>query len=169
MYDRLVNNILKLVEIRGSKKKPFIHISTTITSETKEEVEAFVKYWGSIVDSVGVGRTNLSWLTLPHIRSNVRPEILKKLEKLKKQETIRKVYRPCTEVYQKLSVDWDGLVTCCCGDFDRFMTVGDLRRDSLYNIWNKSERLKLFRRMLDLGMHRSLTLCSTCYHTYEEF
>ena len=165
-YDELKTNILKLVEIRGSKEKPFIHISSTMTNETKQEIEDFVHYWGSIVDSVGVGKTNLSRLSAHQIKSF---EIVGKLEILKRQETIKKYYRPCTEVYQKLSVDWDGKVSCCCGDFDNFLTVGNLTCSTLYDIWNGSKELKIFRELLDKNMHKSLTLCSTCYHTYEEF
>ena len=46
MYDKLCNNIHKLIEIRGSACKPFIHISNSITDETKDEVDQFIKKWG---------------------------------------------------------------------------------------------------------------------------
>lgn len=165
-YDELKANVLKMVELRGNKEKPFIHISCTMTDESKEEIDIFVNYWGHIVDFVGIGKTNLSNLSASQIKSF---ETIGKLELLKKQETIKKEYRPCTEVYQKLSVDWDGKVTCCCGDFDNFLTVGDLNKSILYDIWNNSRELKIFREMLNNNMHKSLTLCSTCYPTYEEF
>lgn len=165
-YDELKTNIIEMVELRGDKEKPFIHISSTVTDETKEEIEKFVNYWGNIVDSVGVGKTNLSMLSNLQIKSF---ETIGKLDYLKKQETIKKFYRPCTEVYQKLSVDWDGKVSCCCGDFDNFLVVGSLEKSSLFEIWNTSEELKIIRKMLDRNMHKSLTLCSTCYHSYEEF
>jgi len=165
-YDELKTNILKMVKLRGGKKKPFIHISSTMTNETEEEIKTFVNYWGHIVDSVGIGKTNLSRLSAHQIKSF---ETIGKLEFLRKQETIKKYYRPCIEVYQKLSVDWDGKVSCCCGDFDNFLTVGNLHQSSLYDIWNRSRELKIFRELLDKNMHKCLTLCSTCYHTYEEF
>ena len=165
-YDELKGNVLKMVEIRGGKEKPFFHISSTMTDETKQEIEDFTIYWGNVVDSVGIGKTNLSRLSAHQIKSF---ETTGKLEVLKNQETIKKYYRPCTEVYQKLSVDWDGKVSCCCGDFDNFLTVGNLVQSSLYGIWNGSRELKIFRELLDKNMHKSLTICSTCYHTYEEF
>ncbi len=165
-YDELKENIFKFIELRGDREKPFIHISSTMTDETKEEIDQFVNYWGNIVDSVGIGKTNLSSLSPMQIKSF---EVIGKLELLKKHETIKKCYRPCTEVYQKLSVDWDGKVSGCCGDYDNFLTVGDVSKSSLYEIWNNSRELEIFRELLDKGMHKSLTLCSTCYHTYEEF
>lgn len=168
-YDELKANILKMVELRGDKEKPFIHISSSMTNETEEEIESFVNYWGHIVDAVGIGKTNLSRLSSHQIKSF---ETIGKLEFLKKQETIKKEYRPCTEVYQKLSVDWDGKVTCCCSDFDNFLVVGDVIQQSkstFFDIWNNNRELKIFRELLDKNMHKCLTLCSTCYHTYEEF
>ena len=165
-YDELEANILKLIELRRNKEKPFVHISSTVTDESKEEIDNFVEYWGSIVDSVGIGKTNLSRLAASQIKSF---EAVKKLDYLKKQETIKKYYRSCTEVYQKLSVDWDGKVSCCCGDSDNFLTVGDISNSSLSDIWNGSQKLEIIRWMLDHNMHKSLTLCSTCYHAYEEF
>lgn len=166
MYSKLKENIMKMVTLRGNREKPFIHISSTMTNESKEEIDNFVDYWGHIVDSVGIGKTNLSKLSDRQIKSL---KALNKLELLKKEETIKKCYRPCAEVYQKLSVDWDGKVSCCCGDFDNFLTIGDINKSTIFDIWNNSEELKIFRKLLDKNMHRCLALCSTCYHTYEDF
>jgi len=166
MYDKLKNNILKMIKIRGDHKKPFIHISSTVTNEPKFQIDGFVNFWGNIVDSVDIGKTNLSRLNANQIKSL---ETLAKLDVLKKQETIKKVYCGCKEVYQKLSVDWDGQVTCCCGDYDNFLTVGSISNSTLKQIWDNSEELKLFRNLLDKKLHKSLTLCSTCYHTYDSF
>jgi len=165
-YDELKNNILRMVEIRGEKEKPFIHISSTTTDETNKEIKQFVDYWGSIVDSVGIGKTKMSRFSANQLKSF---EVARKLEMLKEHETADKSYRPCTEVYQKLSVNWDGKVSCCCDDYDDYLIVGNLNNSTLQDIWNNSWELKTFRAMLDRGMFKSLALCGTCYHTYEEF
>jgi len=165
-YDELVSNIAKIVELREDRKKPYIHISSTMMDESKDEIIRFMDYWAGIADSVGVGKTNLAQLSEGQLKSL---KSMGKFEALKKRMTIKRVYSPCTEVYQKLSVDWNGKVTCCCGDYDNFMVVGDTAVSSLFDIWNHSGDLKRFRDMLDRNMHKSMPLCSTCYHTYEEF
>lgn len=164
-YNELVKNVKKIVKLRENKEKPYIHISSTMTNETKKEIDEFTNYWGNIVDSVGIGITNLSRLSLNQIKFF---KIAKKLDYLKQQEIIKKEYRQCKEVYQKLSINWNGKVTCCCGDFDDFLIIGDIHKSSLQEIWDNSKSLKIFRNLLDNQMHRSLNLCSTCYHTYEE-
>ena len=165
-YEELKAKVLKFVELRGNNPKPFIQISSTMTNETEEQIKDFVDYWEKIVDLVTVGKTNLSRLSAQQIKSF---ENIGKLELLKKQETIKKIYRPCTEIYSKLSVDWDGKVTGCCSDYDNFLVVGDLNKSNLFDIWNNSRELKIFRELLNNNKHKCLTLCSTCYHTYEEF
>lgn len=165
-YDKLKENIFKFVELRKDKIKPFIHISTTVTNESAEQIKEFKEYWEDKVDSVGVGKTNFLYLSANQIKSF---ELANKLESLKEKETIQKVYRPCIEVYRKLSVNWDGKVSACCGDFDDFLIVGDINKSSLENIWNNSEELKIFRKLLDKNKHKCLTLCSKCYWPYEEF
>ena len=150
-YDELKANVLKMVDIRGNGEKPFVHISTTVTDESEGDILEFTQYWSGIADSCGVGKTNFS--RFPDQR----------------QGTIEKTYRPCKEVFQKLSVDWDGKVTCCCGDFDNFLTVGDLSESTLFHIWNNSRELEILRELLDRNMHPSLALCRNCYPTYKEF
>lgn len=141
-YDKLHANILKLIEIRGDNKAPHIHISSTMTDETAEEIEAFKKYWLQFVDSVDIGKTNLARL------GGEDGE-----------------YIPCNEVYQKLSIDWDGKVTACCGDYDNLLTVGNIMEESLVDIFN-GEKLKSIRTILDNKGHKNLALCSKCFMAY---
>ncbi|MHC4743294.1 MAG: radical SAM/SPASM domain-containing protein [Planctomycetota bacterium] len=70
-------------------------------------------------------------------------------------------YIPCPEIFSKLSVNWDGTVSACCGDYDNLMVVGDMRTESLASIW-KGDRLKHYRKMLKAGKHAELPLCRSC-------
>ena len=154
-YSRLVDTVHKMVSVRGTADKPFIHISTTVTDESEQEIVSFINRWNAVVDSVGVGKTNLTRVPVP--------------QDLRARETIEHTYRPCTEVYQKLSVDWDGTITACCLDHDNMMALGDISTTSLAYIWNNSRTLKLYRELLGMNKHRSLALCRTCFHPYKEF
>lgn len=144
-YDKLEANIKKLAEIRGENKAPFIHISSTMTEETPQEIESFKHYWSQIVDSVDTGRTSFARL------GGEDGE-----------------YRLCNEVYQKLSIDWDGKVSACCGDYDNLLTVGDIKTESLTDIFN-GDRVKSIRHILDNRGHKNLALCSKCFRAYEDF
>lgn len=144
-YKKIHDNILKLVEIRGNKEKPFIHISSTMTNESKEEVGKFLDYWDKIVDSVGFG------ITQPLETKGY------------------KIYRPCTEVFHKLTVKWDGQVSACCGDYDNLLVVGSIHKDTLFDIWNNSSSLKAIRTLLLNKKFRTLSLCKDCMTAYDDF
>lgn len=143
-YDKIVSNILKLVKIRGDKEKPYIHISSTMTNEDRDEVSVFVNYWQNHIDSVGFGRTNLH----------------------EKKEYTN--YRPCTEVWHKLTVKWDGQVSACCGDYDNQLVIGNMKDFTLKEIW-EGEELKAIRTLLLNNRFRNLTLCKECFHAYSNF
>ena len=143
-YDKIKDNILKLIKYRGDKQKPFIHVSSTMTNESRDEVGAFVSYWTSVVDSVGFGKTVVYE---------------------KKDFTD---YRECKEVYQKLTVKWDGQVSCCCADFDNTLVVGNMKDNTLKEVW-EGEQLKAIRTLLRNNRYRNLNLCSKCEYAYQGF
>jgi radical SAM protein with 4Fe4S-binding SPASM domain len=142
-YDRLEKTVIKLNEARGLLPYPFIQITSTMTDEDDEQIKDFKKKWNKLADRVNVGKTHFS--------------------RLKKQAP---KYEICNEVLKKLSVDWNGNITACCGDFNGYLTLGNINEITLQDAWN-GEKLAAIRTMLRNGMHKSLTLCSTCHHAYE--
>jgi len=146
-YNHLLHLINKLIELRGEKSSPYIQITTTVTAEqdNKKDRLCFSDYWKNKVDLVKIGKTNMA-------RFN---------------NTERGVYQPCWEVFNHMSIDWDGKVTPCCGDYDNYLTIGDANDLPLHEIWRYNSRLNGIRLMLGNNMHRSLTLCSKCFPAYD--
>ncbi|MFZ5354271.1 MAG: radical SAM/SPASM domain-containing protein [Bacillota bacterium] len=159
-YDLLEKNIKYFMKKRNElgKDKPFVHISSTMTDETEEQISAFIKYWSSFVDSVDVGKTYFAMVD----KEGYHDVIAEYLPR----ETVKKIYSPCTEVYQKISVNWNGDITACCADHDNYMLLGNVMETSIRTAWH-SNKLNEYRRILDdMGMEK-LPLCKDCYHTYE--
>ena len=131
-------NLQKFHALRGVKDHPYISVGTTITNETEEQVRMFKDFISPFCDKITIGKTR---------------DIVAREEKGNNPE--------CPEVFSKLSVDWDGMITACCADFDRFMLVGDVRTHTLKEIFN-GERINYFRKMLADGRHNELELCRIC-------
>ena len=51
--------------------------------------------------------------------------------------------KPCTDIYRQFCVYWDGRVVSCCYDIEGMHILGDLKRQSLKEIWT-SKKLKNF-------------------------
>lgn len=159
-YDELVDKMRRFKEIRGVRRFPFLHVSTSITYETADQVQNYKEQIGPYVDQISIGRTVLDFIDLNAVR--LRPHELEMLKWLKSQESVVKVHPECPEVYDKLAIDWDGLVTACCMDADRLMIIGDANKESLADIW-RAEKMEEYRKMLANMRHDELPLCRNCY------
>jgi len=162
-FDELVSTMGRLIERRGKLRQPFVQASTTITYETKEQVREFRKLFENIADEVNVGRTVLEYVDLNAVR--LRPDELAMLKPLKEQESVVRKHPECPEVFDKISINWDGTVTACCMDSENTMIIGDVREASIKEIWH-SEKMNYFRDMLVDMRHDELPLCKTCYDTH---
>ncbi|MBF0425187.1 MAG: SPASM domain-containing protein [Magnetococcales bacterium] len=159
-FATLISRIKKLHTQRGDRPAPYIQISTTITYETREQVAAFRRMVAPYADLVSVGRTVLGHLDASQVKCSATDR--QTLQRLQTQESVVKKHKQCPEVFDKLSVDWDGTVTACCADYDHFMTIGNLATDSLEAIW-RSEKMQHYRTLLADMHHSELPLCRTCY------
>ncbi|MBF0322051.1 MAG: SPASM domain-containing protein [Magnetococcales bacterium] len=156
----LIERIKKLHAKRGDRPAPFMQISTTVTYETREQIAAFRRLVEPYVDLVSIGRTILGHLDASKMKCSAADK--ETLLRLQTQESVVKKHKLCPEVFDKLSINWDGQVTACCTDYDNFMIIGDLATDSLEEIW-QSERMHHYRVLLADMRHEELPLCRTCY------
>lgn len=162
-FEGLTDTMRRLIERRGELRRPFVQASTTITYETKEQVRAFRELFGGIADVVNVGRTVLEYVDLNAVR--LRPDEYEMLKKLKEEESVVRVHPECPEVFDKISVNWDGTVTACCMDSENMMIIGDVRENTIEEIW-KCDQLTHYREMLAEMRHDELDLCKSCYDTH---
>jgi len=155
-YDRVVNNLKNFIEIRNKSKvgNTWVHLSTTVTDETEDEINSFKKKWENVVDSVGVGYT---WFRRIKDKSGIKDYV-------ERQKPLPHYFR-CIEVMTKLSIDWDGSVSPCCLDYDREMTVGNIKKDDLLDIWN-SDVVNAIRTILSHKRQDLLKMCSVCELNY---
>ncbi len=66
----------------------------------------------------------------------------------------------CARMWFNPVVTWDGLVIPCCFDKDAGYVMGDLKRNSLREIWNGRE-YREFRKAV-LSGRKNLKMCSNC-------
>jgi radical SAM protein with 4Fe4S-binding SPASM domain len=159
-FRQLLDKIRTFYQIRGSSPYPYIHISSTITYESPEQVRVFREEIQKYVDLVTVGRTRLDHIDLNKV--NLKPEEKSRFESLIKCESVSKIHTPCSEVFNVLSINWDGSVSACCADYDKKMVVGDLKKTSLIEIW-KSRKMQNYRKILGEMKHDTFEICRTCY------
>ena len=67
----------------------------------------------------------------------------------------------CPEPFTTLAVNFNGLVSICCVDWNMKSVIGDATKNSLVEIWNGNQ-LKKFRIMHLNGLRRKIKVCSNC-------
>ena len=63
---------------------------------------------------------------------------------------------PCTRPWKSVAVLWDGRIVPCCHDYDGELVLGDLRTETLEEIWNKPQA-RLFREK-----NGEMAICAKC-------
>tara|TARA_B100000315_G_scaffold73343_1_gene66935 strand:- start:1876 stop:2676 length:801 start_codon:yes stop_codon:yes gene_type:complete len=160
-FDELLSIIKMFYKKRGRRKFPFIHVSTTVTYETLGQVEKFREELIKFSDLVTIGRTVLEGrIHMDEVRLGKEEKEL--LKHLISQESLVREHPECPEVFNKLSINWDGTLTACCEDYDNKMLLGDIRKSSIKKIW-RSKKLNEYRATLAAMRHDELELCKNCF------
>lgn len=159
-FDGLYEAVAIMHKMRGRSDYPYIQVSTTTTYETPEQIEAFKAKFAPICDQVSVGRTVFAHLDMKAVR--LRKHEKATLEKLAQYEPDNLAHpSPCPEIYDKLTVQWDGGVVLCCNDFDKTVPLGNIMQTPLKEIW-RHPRIEAYRKRVAKGDY-SLPLCNSCY------
>ncbi len=69
----------------------------------------------------------------------------------------------CTYIFYAMAINSDGTVSACCPDWDQKLIVGDLKRESLRDIWNSSALVALRTQHLQ-GKRYMNPICRGCGH-----
>ena len=122
-FDKTVNNIKKLIEIKNSMeaKKPTIIMQFIVMEENEKELEQFKEFWlnkGTVVKI----RPKLGWGTGV------------KADNLNLPESERNF--PCPWLVRTVSIHWTGKFAQCDGDYEGNYGPGDIRENTIKEIWN---------------------------------
>lgn len=70
----------------------------------------------------------------------------------------------CNVPWETMSVTWDGIVVPCCYDYDKKYPLGDLKKETLADVWNGERMLKLRQEFIDNKVDNPL--CRRCQVLY---
>lgn len=68
----------------------------------------------------------------------------------------------CPMIFYALNVNSNGKVSICCADFPQSLLCGDVRKESLSQIWH-GERLHMYRERHLSGKREQFALCRDCH------
>lgn len=127
-YEKVIKNILAFLKLKRKLKKkfPLTRVSFIVMENNKHEMEDFKKFWENKVDAI-----HFQKLT-DYSDSNIITESVTDSQ--------------CNMPMFRLSIKSDGNVKPCCVGYGEYINIGNVYKDSLYNIWN-SNFMKNFQKM----------------------
>jgi radical SAM protein with 4Fe4S-binding SPASM domain len=138
-FDQVVGNIRTFVRLRNEsgRTRPKLILSFVRQGNTEDEA-AFIREWREVADKIHI--TDLhNWAGAYERHGDVT--------------------FPCYRMWLTFTVLWDGRVSLCCADFDGKHVLGDLRSQSIREVWNSPAYREVRREQLD---HGGPEICQSC-------
>jgi radical SAM protein with 4Fe4S-binding SPASM domain len=137
-----------------------VHLGMIDFELNEESIARLGEYWSAIpgIDYFEA-RLFVSW-------SGDAEDITKFDERKVDNVELRKVNRvvACNVPWEKVSVTWDGEAVPCCYDYDKKYPLGNVKSQTLPEIWNGEKMRKLRQEFIDNDVRNPL--CRACPMLY---
>ena len=167
-FEKVVNNVKHFLNYKKlkSKNKPQTRITIIDMEPTKHEVEKFVSYWKPLADKVDVNHYN-TWLdTQEDLNYDDQHQRSKHQNKLQ-QSKQNSFDFACTHPWDEVVIGADGRVGLCCLDYELKEEIGDIKKNTLQEIWQGKVMTDYRNKLLNLN-YSSINSCKDCNaHTYQ--
>jgi radical SAM protein with 4Fe4S-binding SPASM domain len=149
--ENTIKNIDAFLELH-KKLESTLNISLQMIemSLNKEDRQNFVSHWSL--------RDGLNCTVKPLYNYADQVQNIRNLGHFPENNSERQV---CVEPWRGFVIGWDGVVVPCCNDFNYKSKLGDIRVNTLTEIWN-SEKMQEMRKCQRNGLQKLNDLCKGC-------
>lgn len=146
--ERVLENIDRFLELKKRKgaTKPRVRVTMVRTKAIEEELPEIMAYWKA-----------------RGVRVNVRPLENRAMKEIAATGLNPRNWKPfsfCNRLFEQAYILYNGDVVLCCVDWERTTILGNLKEQSLEEIWNSPRFMEIRKRYL-AGDLKGL-LCQKC-------
>ncbi len=140
-------NILDLIKLKKEKNssRPIIYLRMVLSKDNINEKEIFKNKWKN--------KPVILEIRAAHNFGGYRPK-----SSLRKNKTKR---YPCYHLWLSPAIHWNGDVSICCDDWGKKTVLGNLKNQTMHQIWN-SKKIKQYRKFHLKGDYHKVPLCEKC-------
>ena len=142
----ILENVKELRRLREQTGSSRPHIVANLVTVIPGQKETFLGQWGGIADEICV-RPIHTW-------NSAIPE-------LADISAIPQVKQVCPLPFYEMFIHANGDISACCADWNRKLLVGNIREQSLQEIW-EGDRLRALWRMQVEGRRFEVPSCKGC-------
>lgn len=144
-FDRVYENLKLFRQLRGGHKRPKTIASIICFKEYSGHMKEMIRLWGVCAD---------------HLFIKPPEDWAGEVAGLKGKALGENIHFPCPYLWTQFLITWDGIAGLCCRDFCNIrISIGDVTRESIYDIWHGATLRKL--REIDAA-GRTLEPCLYC-------
>ncbi len=142
-FKGIVEKVTYMKEYRNKKglKKPLIRIQG-IWGAIQHNADEYFEIWNNLADKVSI------------IADQKRFD--------KPTDMPRDPNYVCFEPWRRLVIGWNGKIIQCVSDYEEFGTIGDVTKESLYEIWH-GEKFNKIRENVKNKKYMDNPACTMCY------
>lgn len=146
-YEKVYENVEYFIKKANNEKREIItEVRMIRFPGTEEEQEEFREYWEAL---------------------NPSQVVFTELYKYPWEGQTESLNLPCLKILDQMFFYVDGRATLCCWDAEERQIVGDVKKQSVMDIWN-GDTMNHCRKLLDEGHRSEIHLCSRC-DAYKNF
>jgi radical SAM protein with 4Fe4S-binding SPASM domain len=152
-YEKFVENVADLYNRRGNCE---IYVKIADSGLSAEEIEKFYADFQPISTKIAVEKL-MGWSNsdVKDFTLGTKPDTYDGLPLIPKLV--------CAYPFYVMAVNADGSISLCGNDWAQGTVVGNIRDNSLTEIWN-SDNLYEFRKKMLLGNRKDIKVCADCYY-----
>ncbi len=151
-FEQTLDNITTFLHIRKTRPRPHTVIQMIYMKDT-DRVEEYIQFWNSYnVDGIRV-KPLQTW-----------SGEIESINALSPSSNEKKLTKPCDRLWRHICILWDGTVVPCEFDFDKIYPLGNVKSETLSEIWN-GERIINLRKMHLSGKKSDIDLCKSCTYS----
>ena len=142
-YNKVIKNILNFLDLKKklNKKFPLVRVSFIELENNKNEFKDFKNFWKDKVDAINFQKL------IDYSESSI----------IDKSTDTQK----CNMPMFRMAIKADGNVKPCCVGFGEKINLGNVYKESLYEIWN-SKFMKDFQKLHLKNRAYENPICKTC-------
>ena len=160
-FSKVTENVRSLLLL---KPRPRVEVRFLKQQGNAGEEKAFARYWKALGADLLFHRVVNRAGTLPAFE-----RVKRKKTNLKERLFLiarDRVSPFCPLPFYSLNILWNGEVILCCNDWGPQEIVGDISRQSLFEIWNGSA-MNHHRHLLYQGANKKSQVCRDCSYGYD--
>ncbi|MCJ7616102.1 MAG: radical SAM protein [Desulfobacterales bacterium] len=149
-YEKTLEYIKGFLQIKG--KKPHTVLQLIYMNFTRDKIKEYTNFWGSFnIEAVRI-KPLQTW-----------SGEIENINELSTKEYF-KGQKPCDRPWRHLCILWDGTATPCEFDFNGAYPLGNIRDQSIEEIWNNERIIELRNQHISHNINE-VKICKSC--TYQ--